>query len=100
MIIVHVDTKIVPDSEALYVEAMTTLSKASKEEPGNVAYHFSKNLEEECRYLVTEVWESEAAFERHEDSVHYKAYLKEAQVGKFAVRPPRVIKFEGDIFTG
>ena len=97
MIIVHVDTKVVPEKEALYVEAMKKLMAASAAEPGNMTYYFSKHMGEDYRYLVTEVWESWDAFEFHEETAHFKEFMKEASEKRFVQRPPLLIKYEGEI---
>ncbi|MCL1950740.1 MAG: antibiotic biosynthesis monooxygenase [Turicibacter sp.] len=100
MVIVHVETKVVPEKEADYVAAMTDLMAMTKAESGNITYHFSKHMEEDYCYLVTEVWESWDAFEFHEATDHFKNYIKRSMDENFAQRPPLMIKFEGEISAG
>jgi len=100
MIIVHVDTLVVPEMETEYVEAMKVLMATSQQEPGNISYQFSKHLGEEHRYLITEVWESAEASDIHEQALPFKTFMKASMERKFAQKPPRVVKFEGEIFVG
>lgn len=100
MIIVHVDTMVVPEKEDDYVAGMKALMTASQAETGNITYNFSKHMGEDYRYLVTEVWESLDAFEYHESTEHFRKFMKDSMENKYAQRPPRIIKYEGDIFTG
>jgi len=97
MIIVHVDTLVVPEKEEEYVKAMKSLMEATQKEPGNISYNFSKHMGEEHRYLIAEVWESPEASDIHEEAAPFKTFMKLSMEQKFAARPPKVIKFEGEI---
>lgn len=61
------------------LSALTTLTKASREEEGCITYAVHRDNKNKDVFILHEVWESAAAFEGHQKQPH----LEEAQK-KFA----------------
>jgi len=74
MIVMHVDLKIKPEMEQVFIEDTVELIKGSKAEPGNIAYDLVKVIGEECAYKFIEVWADQEALDFHRTQPHFTDY--------------------------
>ena len=97
MIIIHLERKINPEKEAEYIDVMKKLAEVSRTEAGNISYSFYKDMEKEHTYGIVEVWENSEVLDVHQNTEHFRAFMKQSKAEKFAQGPPRVIVYEGEV---
>jgi len=65
---------------------------ATREEPGNLDYRFSPDLDEPDRFNLIERWEDEAAVDAHMNSPHLAEFL--AAIGPCVAGAPEIIRYD------
>jgi len=71
--------------------AASIMMKATREEPGNVAYVFSQDLEEPGRIHIFERWQDEDALETHFKTPHMIEF--QGKLGGFGIKEMTVEKY-------
>ena len=74
------------------IAAAKQMMKDTHAEPGNIAYAFSLDLEDESVIHLFEQWESQAALDLHFASPHMAAFRQ--KIAGFGVREMNVQRFE------
>ena len=83
--------KVKAGSEKEFEEAFLPCAKATKKEPGCLAYHFNRDLDEPSNFVVYEQFKSIAALEEHAKSKHVTELLK--KIGTLLDGDPKVKVF-------
>lgn len=65
-----------PECAASFKELAAVCIAASREEDGNVDYHFYGSMNDSSKFFFVEVWRDKAAIEAHNDSAHFKAFVQ------------------------
>lgn len=76
MIIIHATFAVAPEHRDALVAAMREGQAATRLEPGCVAYHYSVDLDDANLFVLIELWQDEAALERHMRQRHLLAFLR------------------------
>jgi quinol monooxygenase YgiN len=63
-----------PDDLAAFLSSVKLVSAASRAEPGNVAYVFSRDLDDSNRLCLFEAWKDRAALDAHLKEPHFLAH--------------------------
>lgn len=92
MIVVAGYILIDPTKRDEVVAALSTCVAATREEPGNVDYRFSPDLDEEARFNVSEIWASEEAMDEHMASPHLAALLE--AIGPLMGGAPEITRYD------
>lgn len=80
--------KVKAGSESAFEAAFAPCVKASRKEPGNLAYQLNRDLDEPGVYTVYEQFKGVAALERHAKTKHVEELLK--AVGPLLDGDPKV----------
>jgi quinol monooxygenase YgiN len=83
-----VTVKLKPGTEAKFEEVARKVVAATRQEKGNRAYEFHRDLEDPTRYVLVERWQSVAALKEHFAAEHTKAAL--AALGELGAEPPQI----------
>ena len=87
-VIVIAQTQAVPDHRDVVRQALLALVTPMRGEAGCLRYDLHQDREDPTRFFFHEVWESDAALEKHLASPHIQAY-RQAVEGKVAHREIR-----------
>ena len=49
---------------------------ATRNEAGNISYDLHQNTKNPQKFVILEVWKSQAAIDEHNVSAHFKAFIK------------------------
>jgi len=93
MIVINGQLDFQPEDADKFVDIVLPLQRASLQEPGCIAYHFSRDLEVPGRFRVAECWESDDHLKVHfttEDMARFRGGMKELrfkgnEIWKYAV---------------
>ncbi len=78
-LVLAVTLKIKPDSVDKFMAAIVENGKAAREtEPGCRAFEILADPEDRTQLMLYEVYDSQAAFEAHQQTPHFKQYLATA----------------------
>ena len=91
-LVIAVSLKIDPAKRDEAAAAALEVMRATRAEPGCVAYTFSTDLEDPSRIHVFERWASPEALDAHFRAPHMAAFQK--KMGGFGVSDMKVEKFE------
>jgi len=72
--------------------AAREIMKETHKEPGNIAYAFSADLEDEGTVHIFEEWESQEALDFHFKTAHMADFQK--QIGSLGVKDMKLKKYE------
>lgn len=78
MNIVHVHLKVKPEFIDQFIELTLDNARNSQQEPGNLRFDFFQQVDDPTRFVLTEIYESEAAAARHKDTAHYQRWRDSA----------------------
>lgn len=92
MFVVAVTIHVVPGKEAEFIAASRRNADATRKEPGCVRFDFHRAHDDPSRFLLYEVYRSEAGFADHQKTPHYLAW-KETVAPLMAV-PRSAVKLE------
>lgn len=53
-----------------------TVVDETRREPGNVSYDLHQDCKDPLKYTILEVWKSQVAIDSHNESAHFKAFVK------------------------
>ena len=96
MIVMHVDIKIKPEMEQIFIEDTVALIKGSKAEPGNIAYDLVKVVGEEASYKFIEVWMDQEALDSHREQTHFLNYKAASQEKEFQSEDVKIVFYKAD----
>ncbi len=74
MLIVHVHVKVKPEHIDAFVVATRDNARASLAEPGILRFDVVRDLAEDDRFVLVEVYRSELDPALHKETAHYKAW--------------------------
>lgn len=68
-------------------EILHTVVDGTRKEEGNISYDLHQDCQNPLKYTILEVWKSQAAIDLHNESAHFKAFVKaiEGKVDSLAV---------------
>jgi autoinducer 2-degrading protein len=97
MIVTCVYVHIKPGMVDSFVNATVTNHKESVKEPGNLRFDLIQQVEDPCKLMIYEAYESEAAAADHKNTPHYlkwrdnvKDYMAEPRQGvKYNIIAPK-----------
>lgn len=75
-LVVHIRTH--PETRNAFMDKLAANAAAARTEPGCLTFDVLVNPEDPNRIMLYEVYESEAAFQEHQATQAFKAYLAEA----------------------
>ena len=85
MVVNAVTVWVKPEHSEAFLAAILANHAGSRTEPGNLRFDVLKDIGEEGRYLLYEVFASQEAVEAHRKTPHYLAWR--AQVEPWMARP-------------
>lgn len=89
--LVHVNVK--PDHVDDFIAACQENHEASIQEPGNRRFDILQSLDDPCRFVLYEAYESESAAAAHKDTMHYLKWRE--TVAEWMAEPRKGVKYEG-----
>jgi quinol monooxygenase YgiN len=68
-------------------EILHAVVDETRKEEGNISYDLHQDCQNPLRYTILEVWKSQSAIDMHNESTHFKAFVKaiEGKVDSLAV---------------
>ncbi len=97
MYVVSVTVHVKPDQVDAFIEATLDNARNTRQEPGNVRFDVSQADGEPTRFLLYEVYQSQAGFQAHQQTDHYLRW--KATVADAMAQPRQGIK-HNSIFFG
>lgn len=91
MVIVHVFVHVKPDAIKAFKTASVTNAKCSLQEPGIARFDLVQERDKPERFVLIEVYRSEADILRHKETEHYKTWRN--TVENMMAEPRHSIKF-------
>lgn len=76
MIVINGELRIGADDGATLVELLAPLVEKTRAEPGCERYAFSRDVEDEMLFRITEEWVDGDSLEAHMTSDHYRSFGK------------------------
>ena len=74
MLVISGTFEVPPGTEAVTIEALTVMARASRAEKGCIKYAFWQNVEDATQFRVYEEWEDMDCLKAHGASEHMAAY--------------------------
>lgn len=95
MIFICVRWKVKPEYADRWTELTRDFTEATRAEPGNLFFDWSRNVEDTDEYILIEAFQDDAA-EAHVSSDHFKR--AQADLPQYVVETPRIrnMQIEGD----
>jgi quinol monooxygenase YgiN len=87
MILIVVKWKVKPEHADAWPELTKAFTEATKAEPGNVFFEWSRNLDDPTQYTLVEGFDDDAAG-AHVNSEHFKA--AQAELPQYVVETPLI----------
>ncbi len=91
MIVTCVYIHVKPDSVDRFIEATTANHLESVKEPGNLRFDFIQEIDDACRFMIYEAYESEAAASDHKNTSHYLEWRNAVQ--DLMIEPRKGVKY-------
>ncbi|MFW0155941.1 putative quinol monooxygenase [Rothia sp. P6271] len=88
MIFIVVKFPVKPEEAENFVEKLTPFTEATRAEPGNKWFQWSRSVEDPCEFVLVEAFEEDAA-EAHVNSDHFREAMKTLQ--PLLTRTPQII---------
>ncbi|RFU60234.1 putative quinol monooxygenase [Bacillus sp. V59.32b] len=92
MIVIHAYMKVNQEQRENFLEQTKQVMAGSKAEEENISYHLYEDPEQTNTFVFVEVWKDEKAIEKHEETPHFKTFIKE--LPPLLHEPIRVEKYE------
>ena len=94
MIFIVVKFNVKPDWSERWLDLVADFTKATREEPGNLWFDWSRSVENPNEFVLVEAFQDDAA-EAHVNSAHFKKAMED--MPQALVETPRIIsrQFEG-----
>lgn len=61
-----------PETASEVAELLPSLAESSRQEPGNLSYSITQDLDDPLVFLIVEKYEKATDFDAHRDSAHFK----------------------------
>jgi len=71
MIVTCVYVCVKPGKEKVFIDETTLNHSESVKEPGNLRFDLIRQSDDQCRFMIYEVYESEEAAAAHKNTSHY-----------------------------
>jgi len=71
MIVTCVHVQVKPEKVNDFLEAIIENHRGSVTEPGNARFDVLQQADDQCRFMIYEVFESEEAAKAHRETAHY-----------------------------
>ncbi len=97
MLIVHVHIHVKSESVDLFKQATVLNSRLSKKEAGIARFDFIQQADDPTRFVLVEVYRSEAAIAAHKQTEHYQTWRD--TVAPMMAEPRSSVKFT-NVFPG
>jgi quinol monooxygenase YgiN len=65
-----------PAYKAEILNAVKTVVDATRKEPGNIFYDVFEDVKNPLKLTFIETWKSQSAIDSHNNSAHFKAFVK------------------------
>ncbi|MEV5376112.1 antibiotic biosynthesis monooxygenase [Streptosporangium nondiastaticum] len=92
MIFIAVKFTIRPERSARWLEDVAEFTRATREEPGNLFYEWSKSVDNEHEYVLLEAFADAEAGEVHVKSEHFRTAM--AWMPDAVAETPKIINVE------
>ncbi|MCE5186653.1 MAG: antibiotic biosynthesis monooxygenase [Planctomycetaceae bacterium] len=92
MFIVHVFVHVKPDQAERFIAASVENARNSRREPGVVQFDVLRQKDDPCRFVLIEVYRTEADAGLHKVTEHYKEWRD--TVAEMMAEPRRGIKYD------
>jgi autoinducer 2-degrading protein len=92
MFIVHVQVHVKPESVAAYKEATLENAQDSVQEPGVARFDVIQQRDDPARFILVEVYRTEADPARHKETAHYQRWRD--AVADMMAEPRHSVKYE------
>ncbi|MED1204170.1 putative quinol monooxygenase [Heyndrickxia acidicola] len=79
MIIIHAYFKVNPQNRNEFLELAEMVTNSSQAEDGNISYQYYEAPEGTNHFLFLEKWKDEKAIQEHEQTSHFKSFVKEVE---------------------
>ena len=93
MIFIAAKFKVVPEHADAWPEITRSFTEATRAEPGNLWFDWSRSLDDANEYVLVEAFQDDAA-EAHVTSDHFKA--AQAELPTYLQETPRIVNFQVD----
>ena len=93
MIFIAAKFKVVPEHADAWPEITRSFTEATRAEPGNLWFDWSRSLDDSNEYVLVEAFQDDAA-EAHVTSDHFKQ--AQADLPPYLQETPRVVNFQVD----
>ena len=90
MIVTCVYIHVNPDVIDSFVNATINNHRETVKEPGNIRFDFIQQVDDPCRFMLYEVFESEEAIAEHKKTSHYLSWRD--AVERFMAEPRKGVK--------
>ena len=99
MIFICVKWKVKPEYADQWVELTKEFTEATRSEPGNLFFDWSRSVEDPHEYVLVEAFKDDAA-EAHVTSEHFRR--AQAELPQYVAETPRIrnVQLEGDHWDG
>ena len=97
MFIVHVHVKVKPECIDAFRHATIENAQNSLQEPGVARFDVVQQLDDSSRFVLVEVYRTEAAVAAHKETAHYKTWRD--TVADMMAEPRSSVKF-ANVFPG
>jgi quinol monooxygenase YgiN len=93
MIFIAAKFRILPEHADAWPEISRSFTEATRAEPGNLWFDWSRSVEDAAEYVLVEAFQDDAA-EAHVTSDHFKA--AQAELPQYLQETPRIVNFQVD----
>ena len=91
MIFITAKFKVAPEHADAWPEITRSFTEATRAEPGNLWFDWSRSLDDPNEYVLVEAFQDDAA-EAHVTSDHFKR--AQADLPPYLVETPRIVNFQ------
>ena len=91
MIVTAVIAQVKPDAINAFIESAIKNQEASDKEPGNLRFDVLQDIDDPCRFMLYEAYESEGAAAAHKSTTRYIEWKK--TVEDWMQKPLEVIPY-------
>ncbi len=93
MILVTGTLPLQPSQKDAALDAVREVQRHTRSEPGNHAYEFALDIDDDHRLRIHEEWASDEALNEHMASAHFAAFLE--RIGDKLAGAPEVVRWDG-----
>jgi quinol monooxygenase YgiN len=93
MILVTGTLPLQPSQKDSALDAVRDVQRETRKEPGNHAYEFSLDIDDDHLLRIHEEWESDEALSEHMATPHFATFLE--RIGDKLAGAPNVVRWDG-----